>query len=156
MAWVGHHTVIISFNCSRHPVRVLPSWNLLFYLGWLCSLCLSCCHQATYVFINIDLLRDFNKCVVKYLDSHISWWFLYFWQMATGSTDIRILEQRRCLLLASIGSTAESMSNNPTLKKLLNGGLLVTFKSWLDDILSVKVGGVDLLLHLLSNIAPLP
>ena len=66
------------------------------------------------------------------------------------------MEQRRCLLLATIGSTAESMPSNVTLEKLLQDGLLVTIKSWLDDILSGRVGGMDLLLHLLSNIIPLP
>ena len=71
-------------------------------------------------------------------------------------TDARVLEQRRCLLLAAIGSTAEKMPSNRTLKNLLNAGLLVTIKAWLDDILAGKVGGVDLLLHLLSNISPLP
>ena len=76
--------------------------------------------------------------------------------MASGSTDARILEQRRCLLLAAIGSTAEKSPSNPTLKNLLNAGLLLTIKAWLDDILAGNVGGVDLLLHLLSNIIPLP
>lgn len=76
--------------------------------------------------------------------------------MASGSSDARVLEQRRCLLLAAIGSTAEKMPSNTTLKKLLNAGLLVTIKAWLDDILASKVGAMDLLLHLLSNIIPLP
>lgn len=76
--------------------------------------------------------------------------------MSLNSTDTRAMEQRRCLLLATIGSTAETMPSNPTLEKLLQDGLLVTIKSWLDDILSGRVGGMDLLLHLLSNIIPLP
>lgn len=76
--------------------------------------------------------------------------------MASGSSEPRILEQRRCLLLAAVGSTAESSPGNPTLKSLLNNGLLVTIKSWLDEILEGKIGGTDLLLHLLSNIIPLP
>lgn len=76
--------------------------------------------------------------------------------MASGNSDSRILEQRRCLVLAAIGSTAEKMPSNSTLKALMNAGLLVTIKSWLDDILASKVGGMDLLLHLLSNIIPLP
>ena len=76
--------------------------------------------------------------------------------MASGDSDSRILEQRRCILLAVIGSTSETMSDNPTLKSLLNTGLLVTIKGWLDDVLAGKVGGVDLLLHLLSNIIPIP
>ena len=77
-------------------------------------------------------------------------------QMASGSSEPRILEQRRCLLLAAVGSTAETSPDNPTLKSLLNNGLLVTIKSWLDEILEGKVGGMDLLLHLLSNIIPIP
>ena len=66
------------------------------------------------------------------------------------------LEQRRCLLLAVLGSTAESMPNNLSLISLMNAGLLVTIKSWLSDILEGNVGGVDLLLHLLSMITSLP
>lgn len=76
--------------------------------------------------------------------------------MASGGSDSRILEQRRCILLAIIGSTSETMSDNATLKSLLNTGLLVTIKGWLDDVLAGKVGGVDLLLHLLNNIIPIP
>lgn len=77
-------------------------------------------------------------------------------QMASGISASRILEQRRCVLLAALGSTAESVPGNSTLKSLLNAGLLITVKAWLDDILDGKVGGVDLLLHLLTNIIPLP
>jgi hypothetical protein len=76
--------------------------------------------------------------------------------MSSGSFNSRVLEQRRCLLLAAIGSTSEMMPDNPTLKSLLNAGLMVTIKGWLDDVLAGKVGGVDLLLHLLSNISPIP
>ena len=76
--------------------------------------------------------------------------------MASGNSPSRILEQRRCLLLATLGSTAEIMHGNTTLKALLNAGLLIMIKGWLDDILDGKVGGVDLLLHLLTNIIPLP
>ncbi len=76
--------------------------------------------------------------------------------MSSGLFNSRVLEQRRCLLLAAIGSTSEVMPDNPTLKSLLNAGLLVTIKGWLDDVLAGKVGGVDLLLHLLSNIIPIP
>lgn len=77
-------------------------------------------------------------------------------QMASGSSGSSILEQRRCLLLAAIGSTAEKMPSNPTLKNLLHAGLLVTIKTWLEDVLEGKIGSMDLLLHLLSNIIPLP
>ena len=76
--------------------------------------------------------------------------------MASGSSEPRVLEQRRCLLLAAIGSTAETSPSNPTLKQLLNDGLLVTIKGWLDELLDGEVGGMDLLLHLLTNIIPLP
>lgn len=62
-------------------------------------------------------------------------------------------EHRRCILL---GLLAGSSPNNPTLKKLLSDGLLVTVKSWLDDILAGAIGSVDLLLHLLSSIKDLP
>jgi hypothetical protein len=72
---------------------------------------------------------------------------------ACGAT---ALEQRRCLLLAVMGLTAESMPNNQSLISLMNADLLVTIKSWLTDILDGKLGGVDLLLHLLTMITPLP
>jgi len=72
------------------------------------------------------------------------------------STSSRALEQRRCLILAAVGSTAETTPNNPTLKNILNAGFLVKVKSWLDEILDGSVGGMDLLLHLLTNISPLP
>lgn len=76
--------------------------------------------------------------------------------MASGNSASRILEQRRCLLLAALGATAETVPGNSTLKNLLKAGLLITIKGWLDDILDSKVGGIDLLLHLLTNIIPLP
>lgn len=46
-------------------------------------------------------------------------------------------EQRRCLLLAIL---ADTPSTNPTLKSVLSNGLLVTVKSWLDDILNGAIG----------------
>ena len=95
-----------------------------------------------------------------------------------------ILEMRRCLLLAVTGSTAEVVPRSPTLKSILEAGFLVQVKTWLDDILAGSVGeirffnyslylcylsmpllnmliflstgGMDLLLHLLTNVAPLP
>ena len=72
------------------------------------------------------------------------------------ASSLPALVQRRCLLLGAIGSTAESMPNNQTLISLMNAGLLVTIKSWLADIMNGKLGGIDLLLHLLSMITPLP
>lgn len=47
------------------------------------------------------------------------------------------VEHRRCILLALLACTSP---NNPTLKTLLSNGLLVTIKSWLDDILSGAIG----------------
>ncbi|KAL7570364.1 hypothetical protein ACA910_017203 [Epithemia clementina (nom. ined.)] len=64
-----------------------------------------------------------------------------------------VLEQRRCLLLAIAGSTAPS---SKTLERVLANGYLSTIKTWLDDTLSGRVGGVDLLLHMLTNIVALP
>ncbi|KAL7470994.1 hypothetical protein ACHAXS_011293 [Conticribra weissflogii] len=73
-----------------------------------------------------------------------------------ASSRPRTLEQRRCLILAAVGYTAETTPNNPTLKNILNAGFLVKVKSWLDEILAGSVGGMDLLLHLLTNISLLP
>jgi len=64
-----------------------------------------------------------------------------------------VLEQRRCLLLAIIGSTT---SSNKALEKIVDNGYLSSVKTWLDDALANRVGGIDLLLHLLSNIVDLP
>jgi len=64
-----------------------------------------------------------------------------------------ILAQRRCILLALIGSTPVT---SVVVKGILEGGYLVVVKSWLDDILNKGLGGLDLLLHLLSNITDLP
>lgn len=65
----------------------------------------------------------------------------------------KILAQRRAILLAIIGATP---ADSVALKAILNNGLLVTIKSWLDEILNIGIGGVDLLLHLLGSIAMLP
>ena len=75
---------------------------------------------------------------------------------SSDACGVPALEQRRCLLLAAIGLTAETMPNNQTLVSLLNAGLLVTVKVWLAEIMDGKLGGLDLLLHLLSMITPLP
>lgn len=66
---------------------------------------------------------------------------------------VKILKQRRAMLLFLVGCTP---SENEALKSILVSGFLVHVKIWLDDILSNRVGGVDLLLHLLSNISKLP
>lgn len=47
------------------------------------------------------------------------------------------LEQRRCILLAIMGSTAP---DNVGLKRSLERGLLTAVRLWLDEILSGKVG----------------
>lgn len=65
----------------------------------------------------------------------------------------KTLAQRRAILLAIIGATP---ADSVALKAILNNGLLVTIKSWLDEILNIGIGGVDLLLHLLGSIAMLP
>ena len=75
---------------------------------------------------------------------------------SSDACGVPALEQRRCLLLAAIGLTAESMPNNQTLNSLMNAGLLVTIKLWLAEIMDGKLGGVDLLLHLLTMITSLP
>ena len=48
-----------------------------------------------------------------------------------------ILAQRRCILLALIGSTSPS---NVAVKGILESGYLVVVKGWLDDILNGNVG----------------
>jgi len=65
----------------------------------------------------------------------------------------RVIEMRRCILLAIVGSTS---SSSASLQRILKNGYLIVVKSWLDDILNSAVGGVDLLLHLLSSISMLP
>jgi hypothetical protein len=64
-----------------------------------------------------------------------------------------ILVQRRCLLLVLVGSTNESSAS---VTQILSRGYLSSVKKWLDDILAGSIGGIDLLLHLLTNIATLP
>ena len=60
--------------------------------------------------------------------------------VSDSPTKPRVLEQRRCLLLAVTGSTAETIPRSPTLKRILEAGFLVEVKSWLDDILIGTVG----------------
>ena len=66
---------------------------------------------------------------------------------------LRILMKRRAILLLVVKCTPE---NNVALQHILNEAFLVDVKQWLDDILNFKVGGIDLLLHLLSSICMLP
>ena len=63
------------------------------------------------------------------------------------------LEQRRCILLAIIGSTS---STNAALLRCLEQGILTSIRVWLDEVLAGKVGGIDFLLFLLSSISNLP
>jgi hypothetical protein len=60
--------------------------------------------------------------------------------VSDSPTKPRVLEQRRCLLLAVTGSTADTIPRSPTLKRILEAGFLVQVKSWLDDILIGTVG----------------
>lgn len=65
----------------------------------------------------------------------------------------KILAKRRAILLLIVQCTS---GDNEALQYILNNGFLVDVKAWLDDILAFKIGGVDLLLHLLSSICMLP
>ena len=48
-----------------------------------------------------------------------------------------VVEQRRCILLAIIGSTPDT---NPTMNAILSNGFIDIVKSWLDDILNGAIG----------------
>jgi len=52
-------------------------------------------------------------------------------------TQMAILAQRRCIILAIVGATP---SSNSSLALILQSGFLSTIKSWLDDILTGRVG----------------
>lgn len=52
-----------------------------------------------------------------------------------------------------MGCTSKS---NKVLERIVDNGYLDTVKLWLDDALNGRVGGIDLLLHLLSHIVDLP
>jgi hypothetical protein len=58
-----------------------------------------------------------------------------------GDTDTQrdILAQRRCIILAIVGSTPAS---NSSLTLILDSGYLTCVKAWLDDILSGLVGEI--------------
>eukprot|EP00934_Nitzschia_sp_Nitz4_P008153 Nitzschia sp. Nitz4//scaffold407_size10208//8033//9521//NITZ4_009082-RA/size10208-augustus-gene-0.3-mRNA-1//1//CDS//3329551138//8143//frame0 len=66
---------------------------------------------------------------------------------------VAILTQRRCVILAVVGATPPGSSALP---HIMRAGFVGSVKAWLDDILNGSIGGVDLLLHLLSNISRLP
>lgn len=52
-------------------------------------------------------------------------------------TQTAILVQRRCIILAIVGSTP---SSNSSLGLVLENGFLSSAKSWLDDILNGSIG----------------
>jgi hypothetical protein len=54
-----------------------------------------------------------------------------------AETKKAILVQRRCIILAIVGSTPY---NNKSLARILSNGFLSTVRSWLEDILSGSVG----------------
>mmetsp|Transcript_27438 Transcript_27438/g.65869 ORF Transcript_27438/g.65869 Transcript_27438/m.65869 type:complete len:746 (+) Transcript_27438:1751-3988(+) len=77
-------------------------------------------------------------------------------EVVPGSNEeakIANLVARRSIILALVGSTPEG---NTSVDQILANGYLGAVKLWLNDILKGTVGGVDLLLHLLSNITDLP
>jgi hypothetical protein len=53
------------------------------------------------------------------------------------------LAQRRCIILAIVGSTP---SSNDSLSQILQNGFLRTIKSWLEEILNGSVGESQFLL----------
>ena len=65
--------------------------------------------------------------------------------MASGSgqvdvdsdTNKKILSQRRCIILAIVGSTP---SSNTALQKILQNGFLSDVKSWMNDALNGSIG----------------
>ena len=102
---------------------------------------------------------------------------------ANPASDRRTLDYRRCVVLAIVGATP---AESPSVGRILTNGYLDSVKLWLDDTLSgsegmfvafvnaifllghvsietftdaassSNTGGIDMLLHLLSNIANLP
>lgn len=56
---------------------------------------------------------------------------------ADKDTQMAILAQRRCIIIAIVGATP---SSNSSLGLILQTGFLSKIKSWLDDILAGKVG----------------
>ena len=54
-----------------------------------------------------------------------------------NNTQMAILAQRRCIILAIVGATP---SNNSSLGVIMQSGFLSAIKSWLDDILGGRVG----------------
>ncbi|VEU41305.1 unnamed protein product [Pseudo-nitzschia multistriata] len=75
----------------------------------------------------------------------------------SGSKEISnqnaVFISRRSVILTVVGATP---TENSTLAAVLQNDYLGVVKQWMDDILRGTVGGIDLLLHLLTNIAQLP
>jgi len=69
----------------------------------------------------------------------------------TGTDSILI--SRRAIILFLVASTPTA---NAILDTILEDGYLSMVKLWLDDILKGTLGGIDLLLYLLTNITLLP
>lgn len=66
---------------------------------------------------------------------------------------VKLLVHRRAILLLLVGCTPR---DNEALQHILQNSFLSEVKRWLEDILNKNVGGVDLMLHLLSSITMLP
>jgi hypothetical protein len=79
---------------------------------------------------------------------HTSSFLLYFHRLqktesldtvpeVSGDLKKAVLEQRRCILLAVVGSASES---SPSLERVLSDGFLGAVKVWLDQVLDGSVG----------------
>jgi len=64
-----------------------------------------------------------------------------------------VLVSRRAIVLTLVGSTPMETT---VLHTILQNGYLSVVKIWMDDILKGSIGGIDLLLHLLTKITLLP
>ena len=56
---------------------------------------------------------------------------------AEAETKKKILDYRRCVLLAIVGATP---TDSPSVNRILSDGYLTSVKSWLDDALSSSEG----------------
>ncbi len=63
-------------------------------------------------------------------------------------TQMAILAQRRCIILAIVGATP---SSNSSLGLIMQSGFLSAMKVWLDDILAGRVGKLFLATFRLSK-----
>jgi hypothetical protein len=57
-----------------------------------------------------------------------------------------VLEQRRCLILAIVGSTSADF---PSVSRIISNGYLSHIKVWLDEILKGSVGKLEVDVHVL-------